>query len=76
MPPVPYPDTRVRLGQVSNILLEGNNLSFNPVPNANRYVLDITGIEIETTNTNLTLDITPGIHDISVRAYGEHDLFR
>lgn len=76
MPPVPYPDTRVRLGQVSNILLEGNNLSFNPVPNANRYVLDIDGIEIETTNTNLTLDITPGIHDISVRAYGEHDLFR
>lgn len=76
LPPIPYPDTRQLLGQVSDILIDGNNLSFNPVENANRYVIDVDGTRIETTDSSLTLDVTPGLHDITIRAYGDHEVYR
>ncbi len=76
LPPIPYPDTRTVLNQVNNLLLEGNKLMFNSVPNADRYVITVDNKTYETTNPELTLDLAPGLYDISVKAYGNHDLYK
>ncbi len=76
LPPTPFPDTRTVLNQVNNLILEGNKLMFNSVPNADRYVVMVDGKRYETTEPELTLDVSPGLYDISVKAYGNHDLYK
>ena len=76
LPPVPYPDTRTILNQVNKIILEGNKLMFNEVENANRYVVTIDGLEYEVKNPELNLNLNPGLYDVSVKAFGEHSLYR
>ena len=75
LPPIPYPDTRTVLNQVNNLIVEGNKLMFNSVPNANRYVVTVNGKRYETTDPELTLDLNPGLYDVNVKAYGDHDLY-
>ena len=74
--PTPYPDTRIMLSPVSNILLEGNRLSFSPVENADKYVINVDDTLIETTNSEIELNIEPGQYDITIRAYGDHEVYR
>ena len=75
LPPIPYPDTRTVLNQVNNLIVEGNKLMFNSVENANRYVVTVNGKRYETTDPELTLDLNPGLYDVNVKAYGDHDLY-
>ncbi len=74
--PTPYPDTRIMLSPVSSILLEGNRLSFSPVENADKYVISIDDTLIETTNSEIELNIEPGQYDITIRAYGNSEVYR
>ncbi len=74
--PVPYPDNRTVLSQVNSLLIEGNKLMFNSVPNADRYVVMINGKEYETEMSELNLDLVPGLYDISIKAYGNHELYK
>lgn len=76
LPPTPFPDTRTLLDPVSNIVLQGNRLSFSPVANASKYVINVDGKLIETTNSEIDLNIEPGQHDITIRAYGDHEVYR
>ncbi len=76
LPPTPFPDTRPFLNQVNGILLEGNKITFNPVPNADRYVVMVDGKRYETTNSELSLDLDPGFYDVNIKAYGEHNVYR
>ena len=53
LPPIPYPDTRTILNQVNNLLLEGNKLMFNPIENADRYVISVDGKNMKQHQQNL-----------------------
>ena len=48
---------------------------FNSIPNANRYVVTVNGQKYETANPELTLDLNPGLYDVSIKAFGDHNLY-
>ena len=76
LPPIPYPDTRPILNSVNSILLEGNKLSFSPVENADRYVVTVDGQQFKTTENEVDLLLEPGVYDISIKAFGNHDMYK
>ena len=76
LPPIPYPDLREEINMVEDYIIEGNKLMFNPVLNADRYVIKIGDKTYETTETSVLLDFNPGEYEVSIRAYGDHDLYR
>ncbi len=76
LPPIPYPDTRTVLNQVNNLIVEGNKLMFNSVSHADKYVVTIDGKRYETVNPELTIDLAPGLYDVNIKAFGNHDIYK
>lgn len=65
-------DTREIFDVPKNLFVDSNNnLSFNKVEGATRYIITIDGKEYETSKTNFSLNLfSPGLYDIEVSVKG------
>lgn len=60
----------LRLGQVLNIKVHKNVLTFDPVLNADSYILNINSLNVSITSTSYTFE-TRGDYKVLVKAVGE-----
>ncbi|MDY0346758.1 MAG: phosphodiester glycosidase family protein [Acholeplasma sp.] len=76
LPPVPFPDHRPVLNAPEHIMVSNGQLSFNPIESASSYHVYVDGVKYVTTTNQLDLDLPLGEHDIQIRAFGDHELFK
>ncbi len=67
-----FPDLREVLNTPSNVFIDENgNLNFDQVLNSASYMINIDGVDYESTNNQFPLDLTPGAHNIMIKAIGD-----
>lgn len=73
IPPVPFPDTRPVLTVPQNIMIDYyGNLMFLGVEHADHYEVLVGSKKYITDKQTVKLDLDPGIHEIKIRAFGDH----
>ncbi len=60
----------LRLSQVLNLKVQKNVLTFDPVENADSYILNINSLNVSITETTFTFETT-GLYKVLVKAVGE-----
>lgn len=65
----------VKLAIPTNITINGNQVSWNPVNNTSSYIIDVNGTRYLSNNTSFTLpDLPSGNHDVKVRSMGDGEM--
>ena len=66
------PDLSEKLKKPTRVYIDrDNNLVFDKVDHAQGYVIEIDGVEFETTSRRLPLNLESGVHFIRVKAVGD-----
>ncbi|MCF7925053.1 MAG: phosphodiester glycosidase family protein [Candidatus Izimaplasma sp.] len=78
--PVPedalFPDTRELLPLPTNIFIQDGLLSFDAIDHATGYEISINGNTSELDTNTYQLDLTPGTHEIMIRALGDKTSYK